>query len=135
MENDRWIRTRRGRPRRYFLNPGIGELSPMQIRERLHTAAASHLLSTIMFAPRMELGDIRVRHSISEKEVWDIALREQYWPYSKFETYLRELVDAGFLRPRARIASRSYERSSSVVAHGNHGTSLNDKTPPDVRAS
>lgn len=98
MGSDKWIRTKRGKPKRYFLDPSLGELSPAQIRERVSTAAASHLLWNIMFAPRVEPGDIKVRHSITEKEAWEIALREQYWPYSKFTLYLHELVDAGFLR-------------------------------------
>ena len=81
-----------------MLEPSLGDLSPAQIRERVSTAAAFHLLSNIMFQPSLVPGDVRIRVSITEKEAWDIALRAQYWPYSKFESYLLELVDAGFLR-------------------------------------
>src|ERR1700730_6174377 len=91
-------RTKRGRPKRYLLDPNLGELSPAEIRERV-SAAASHLLWNIMFEPEQEHGIPRVRCSITEKQAWDIALRTRYWPYPKFEAYLQELVDADFLRP------------------------------------
>ena len=43
METNKWTHQKRGRPKRYFVNPDLGELSPAQIRERVSTAAASHL--------------------------------------------------------------------------------------------
>jgi hypothetical protein len=91
-------RTKKGRPKLYLLDTDLGELSPAEIRERVSTAAASHLLWNIMFDTERESGIPKVRYSITEKQAWDIALRTQYWPYLKFEDYIRELVDAGFLR-------------------------------------
>jgi hypothetical protein len=82
-----------------LLEPTLGKLSLDEIREQVSTAAASHLLWNIMFAPGLGLGDVEIRVSITEKEAWEIALREQYWPYAKFEIYLQELVEARFLCP------------------------------------
>ncbi len=55
-----------------------------------------------VFMPSLEPGDAKAHVSITEKKAWEIALREEYCPHAKFESYLQELVDAGFLRRPTR---------------------------------
>jgi hypothetical protein len=92
-------RTKRGKPKRYFLDQSLGDLSPAAIRDRVSTAAAAHLLWNIMFEPGRNAADIpEIRKSITEKEAWEIALPTQGWQYAAFERYIKELIDAQFLR-------------------------------------
>lgn len=86
------------RLQRYLLDPRLGDMSPAEIRERVETAAASHLLWNITCEPQKD-GIPKVRHSITKDEAWNIALSTQYWSRANFEIYMQELVDAGFLRP------------------------------------
>jgi hypothetical protein len=101
-------RTKRGKPKRYFLDQELGDLSPAAIRDRVSTAAAAHLLWNIMFEPGRNAADIpQIRKSITEKEAWEIALSTQGWHYGAFELYMHELIDAQFLHQDKLETTRS----------------------------